>query len=205
MVMRPHSRGTVQLTSADPAAAPDVRFRLLTDRRDLERMVDGLAVAVELMRHEAVRPHRHELFATGYSRVVRRLNRPGLTNVAVTKLLAAMLDGPDALRRTMIKRGIAAGDIDEDRMVARDWRERTVRARTFGTYHPAGTCRMGSPGDAEAVVDTECAVVGVDGLSVVDASIMPRLIRGNTNIPVIMLAERAADLMLASARSPARA
>jgi choline dehydrogenase-like flavoprotein len=97
----------------------------------------------------------------------------------------------------MIKRGIAAGDIDEDRMVGRDWRERTVRARSFGTYHPAGTCRLGSPDDPDAVVDTSCAVIGVDGLSVVDASIMPRIVRGNTNIPVIMLAERAADLMLA--------
>jgi 5-(hydroxymethyl)furfural/furfural oxidase len=197
MVMRPHSRGAVHLTSADPEVAPDIRFKMLTDRRDFDRMVDGLGVAVELMGDEAVRPFRHELFATGYSRVVRRLNRPGLTNVGITKILAAMLDGPHALRRAMIKRGIAAGDIDEGRMGGRDWRERTVRARTFGTYHPAGTCRMGSGHDPDAVTDTGCAVIGVDGLSVVDASIMPTLIRGNTNIPVIMLAERAADLMLA--------
>jgi 5-(hydroxymethyl)furfural/furfural oxidase len=198
MVMRPHSRGTIRLTSAAPGAAPDIRFRMLTDRRDFERMVDGLGVAVDLMRDAAVRPHRHELFATGYSRVVRRLNRPGVTNVAVTKVLAAMLDGPESLRRTMIKRGIAAGDIDEARMGHRDWRERTVRSRSFGTYHPAGTCRMGSPGDPDAVVDTGCSVIGVDGVSVVDASIMPTIVRGNTNIPVMMLAERAADLLLAA-------
>jgi 5-(hydroxymethyl)furfural/furfural oxidase len=200
MVMRPASRGSVGLASADPGAAPDIRFRMLSDARDRERMVEGLGVAVELMGDAGVRALRHELFATGYSRVVRRLNRPGRANVVITRALAAMLDGPDPLRRTMIRFGIASGDVDEARMRTRDWRERTIRRRTFGTYHPAGTCRMGTAGDDGAVVDASCSVHGVEGLSVVDASIMPRLIRGNTNIPVIMLAERASDLLLAAAR-----
>jgi 5-(hydroxymethyl)furfural/furfural oxidase len=196
MVMRPHSRGTVRLASADPSIPPDIRFRMLSDERDRARMVEGIGVAVELMGDRAVRAVRHELFATGYSRVVRRLNRPGRANVVVTRALAAMLDGPAPLRRAMIKYGIASGDIDETRMATRAWRERTVARRTFGTYHPAGTCRMGAAGDPGAVVDAACSVHGVEGLSVVDASIMPRLIRGNTNIPVIMLAERASDLLL---------
>lgn len=196
MVMRPHSRGTVRLASDDPLAQPDVRFRLLSDPRDFERMVEGMGLAVELMGDDAVRRVRHELFATGYSRVVRGLNRPGMVNVLLTKALSALLDGPDGLRRTMIKRGIASGDIDEARMAGRQWRERTVRRRSFGTYHPAGTCRMGDSSDASAVVDSGCSVHGLAGLSVVDASIMPTLVRGNTNVPVTMLAERAADLLL---------
>lgn len=199
-LLQPCSRGRVRLRSADPRALPDVRFRMLSAPRDFSRMVAGLGLALEFMQDEAVRPLRHEVFAAGYSRVVRHLNRPGRVNSAATRLLAGLLDGPDPLRRTLIRRGVAAGEVNETRMRERSWLQATVSNRSFGTYHPAGTCRIGPADDEAAVVDPSCAVYGVSGLSVVDASVMPTVVRGNTNIPVIMIAERASDLILGARR-----
>ena len=73
--------------------------------------------------------------------------------------------------------------------------EAWVRERSETIYHPVGTCKMGPASDAQAVVDAQMRVRGVEGLRVVDASVMPTLIGGNTNAPTIMIAERISDLM----------
>jgi 5-(hydroxymethyl)furfural/furfural oxidase len=199
-LMRPDARGTVRLNSSGPTAPLDIRFRMLTEASDFQRLLVGFSTACEFMLDPEVRALRNEVFAAGYSGVVRRLNRPGLVSAAVSKTLFHLLDGPSSLRRQLIRWGVSSGDTGEGRLVNPGWRATTVRDRSFATYHPAGTCRMGLPGDPEAVTHNDGSVMGVAGLSVIDASIMPIIPRANTNLPVLMLAERCADLVLSRDR-----
>lgn len=190
---KPFSRGHVSLDPADPTAPPLIDFAFLDDPRDARRLATGLGLAVALMRDPAVRATRNEMFAQGYSEVVRKLNEPTLRNAIVTRALAALLDGPAWLRRQLMQGLMRVGEIDEAVMAGQDWLQATADSRSFGTFHPACTCRMGIAGDPEAVLGPDCEVRGMGGLSVVDASVMPSIVRGNTNIPTLMIAERFAS------------
>jgi choline dehydrogenase/4-pyridoxate dehydrogenase len=70
-----------------------------------------------------------------------------------------------------------------------------VKVNGITVHHPASTCKMGKTSDPMAVVDPSCKVIGAEGLRVVDAAVMPDLVGGNINAPVIMIAEKAADMI----------
>jgi len=86
-------------------------------------------------------------------------------------------------------RARAFGDVTQAQL------DELIRNRADTVYHPVGTCRMGA--DEGAVVDSTLKARGIDGLYVADASVMPRLISGNTNAPSIMIGERCADFVQA--------
>ncbi len=92
-----------------------------------------------------------------------------------------------------LRRDVFTKDVESDEQI-----RAVLRARTDTVYHPIGTCRMGS--DENAVVDPQLRVRGLDRLRIVNASVMPTLIGGNTNAPTIMIAEKAVDLILGRRR-----
>ncbi|WP_120633304.1 GMC family oxidoreductase [Ruegeria sp. EL01] len=148
--LRPDSRGTVGLQSADRFAPPAIDPGYLSDDRDLDTLIKGAKMMRDILEAPALAKYRHkEMFGTD--------------------------------------------KIETDA----DW-ESHIRARADTIYHPVGTCKMGV--DDLAVVDPQLRVHGIKGLRVVDASVMPTLISGNTNAPTIMIAEKAADLIKAAAQ-----
>jgi choline dehydrogenase-like flavoprotein len=109
-------------------------------------------------------------------------------------LIAACRQAREIFRTPVMKARQVVEELPgEDVETDEQWAE-FLRRHAFRPYHPVGTCRMGS--DDGAVVDPELRVRGIDALRVIDASVFPRITSGNTNAPVIMVAERAADLIL---------
>jgi choline dehydrogenase-like flavoprotein len=115
------------------------------------------------------------------------------TMVAGFKMTKRLLDAP-ALKALQTSDVFTEG-VETDADI-----RKVLRERVDTVYHPVGTCKMGV-NDAMAVVDPKLRVYGLEGLRVVDASIMPTLIGGNTNAPTIMIGEKAADLIKAEMRA----
>jgi len=146
--LRPTSRGTIRLRSADPADTPRIAPNYLATPEDRRVAADAIRVTRRLMRQPALQPYQPEEFLPG----------------------PAVGDDEASLAK-------AAGDIGT-----------TI-------FHPIGTAKMGLPSDPMAVVDAELKVMGLQGLRVVDASVMPTITSGNTNTPTIMIADKAAEMI----------
>lgn len=116
----------------------------------------------------------------------------------MTALIAACRQTREIFRAPTMKAKNAVEAIPGDDIQTDEEWAAFVRTLSFRPYHPVGTCRMG--GDDGAVVDPQLRVRGLDGLRVIDASVFPTITSGNTNAPVIMVAERGADLVLGTGR-----
>ena len=154
MLLRPESRGSLTLKSANPQDAMRINFNFLTEARDWQTLRDAL-------------------------RMIREIGKQAPLQDFIAAELAP---GPNAQT--------------DDELDAH------IRVNASTAHHPMGTCKMGIASDAAAVVDAELRVYGVQGLRVVDASVMPEQVGGNINAPVIMIAEKAADMIRGSHRGP---
>jgi 5-(hydroxymethyl)furfural/furfural oxidase len=190
-LLKPHSRGRVWLTSPDPHARPAIEFDFMSDERDLTRMSDAVALTIGMAAYCRGAIDCGPAFPLRFSDRVRNLNQLTTKNRVKTTLLARLFDVSPRLADWLLA---GTGDAVSLRDVAADRArlERHVLDNVAGVFHPAGTCRMGRANDQHAVVDADGNVHGISGLRVADASIMPTIVAGNTNIPVIMLAEKIA-------------
>ena len=195
-LLKPMARGRVSLVSADPMAHPLVEFNFTGHDLDLQRFMQGFRRCIEILAHEAVRDMTRLTFPVKFSDRLRQLNRITPENRIKSTAIAALIDlAPPlagAIFSTLADRRVdLAALVKDDDALAEH-----IRHNVAGTFHPVGTCRMGAPNDPSAVTDPAGRVRGIEGLRVIDASIMPTLPRGNTNIPTIMVAEKLAAEIL---------
>ncbi|MFB6459902.1 GMC family oxidoreductase [Bradyrhizobium tunisiense] len=188
--------GQVKLASRDPAAEPIVEFNLLSDRRDLDRLMSGFRKMAAVQMSEAVRAVTDKPFPASYTDRVRKIGVVNTTNRILTTIAAALMDGPAALRHYMIDNFVVEGFTFDQVINDDEALEAFVRKATIGVWHASCSCRMGRADDPMAVVDNQGRVKGVQGLRVVDASIFPVVPCANTNFPVLMSAEKIAAAMM---------
>jgi 5-(hydroxymethyl)furfural/furfural oxidase len=187
--------GQVKLASGDWRAEPVVEFNLLSDRRDLERLMDGFRRVGEMHLRGALGHAVSDPFPASYSDRVRQIGVVNDKNRRLTKLVAMALDGPDWLRRWIIDRFIVEGYRFDQLMTDDEALESFIRSAGIGVWHASCTCRMGAEDDPMAVTDNQGRVRGVAGLRVVDASLFSAVPCANTNFPTLMTAEKIAEAM----------
>lgn len=194
------SRGEVALRSPDPREEPYVALNLLSDPRDMARMMAAARWVHGLLSAEPVRGMVLSWWPGIFAASVRNLIQQSRWNRIKTDLAAGLLDAGGLGRKLVlgaaIDRRFTLDKILADERAMEDW----VRAGAQGDWHPCGTCRMGQPDDPTAVTDPEGRVIGVEGLRVADASLMPSIPCANPNISVIMMAEKLAHGIRAATR-----
>jgi 5-(hydroxymethyl)furfural/furfural oxidase len=191
--------GQVKLASRDWRAEPIVELNLLSDPRDLERLMDAFRRLGTMQLGAALSQATSDPFPTNYTERIRASGIVSTKNKLITDVIAKLLDGPAWLRRVLIQRVMAGGYRLDELMRDDEALEDFIRKTAIGVRHATCTCRMGSEDDQMAVTDTQGRVRGVGGLRVVDASLFPVVPCADTNFPTLMTAEKIADAMLAAA------
>ena len=192
-VNKSYSRGQVRL-SKDPRAEPFVDINMLSDGRDLRRLVGAYKLLYRIMESPDVKAMTNFWFLAGYSDAVRKISIKKASNWMQTAAAAAIFGASKASREWLARQRF--GDLDRIHKIVKDddaiadW----IKSSVYSGWHVSGSCRMGPDGDKMAVLDARCRVRGIDGLSVVDASAMPTAVSANTNISTIAIAERVAEL-----------
>ena len=196
-VNRPYSTGYVRLKDSDPSTGPHVNFRQLTDERDLKRLEDGMQRLFKIMSDPQMKSAVGEIFPATFSERVRKLGAVSSMNWFLTLIAAGIMQMGSIFRRLLIE-NVIVPDVDiaglqNSPNMLRSW----IIDNACGSWHASGTCKMGDRDDPNAVVDNNGRVIGVDGLRVVDASIMPFVISGNTMLTTVMAGEKIADAIKA--------
>jgi len=190
--------GQVKLATTDWRNEPIVEFNLLSDKRDLDRLMTGFRKMAALQMSPPLKAVTDNPFPASYSDRVREIGVVNAKNKFLTAVVAKLLDGPAALRRYMIENFVIEGFTFDQVMTDDEALEAFVKKAAIGVWHASCTCRMGRADDPMSVVDTQGRVKGVQGLRVVDASIFPIVPCANTNFPTLMTAEKISDAILSS-------
>jgi 5-(hydroxymethyl)furfural/furfural oxidase len=196
----PYSRGSVTLNDARPETLPDIDFRLLEDPRDPPRMIKAARLVETLLVDPKVSASYNDAFLLPPTMALNQFNQPGWFAGLLAAAAKAALNVPASVSRALIGPAIRPGRWFANRNKRADLSDAELLHAAVPMAHPCGTCAMGRRDDPLAVVDSSCRVYGVENLRVVDASVMPRIPSANTNLPTIMVAERAADLIRARAK-----
>jgi choline dehydrogenase-like flavoprotein len=158
-------------------------------------MILSVRRAESLLLEPAVRQCFKEIYLMPRQAPLKLINGTGVAGVFKAVGATAVLAAPAPLRRAVIGATIKPGRLVAAADSIRPVSEEEILEATGASFHPASTCAIGAESDPLAVVDPHCRVYGVAGLRVADASVMPKIVSANTNMPTIMIAERVAEFM----------
>ena len=168
---------------------------MFEDPRDPPRMVKAARFVERLLLSDNVNTAYNDAFLLPPVMALQQFNRAGVVGKLMGFAIKAVLNAPRPITRGILGRRIRPGRWIANRYRCSPASDAELIAAAAPMAHPVGTCAIGPANNTLAVVDAHCRVHGIENLRVIDASVMPRIPSANTNLPTIMIAERAVDLI----------